>query len=110
MQHFREMESADLEQRSLSSVWLFLVGHDEWHQIIVSQDGVILGELAQWFIMQGPIAIHGWQLHELAFYWFGDAYEEMELQMETYVAAGSWLRIRFQPIQEAVPQGEGNVH
>ena len=46
--------------------------------------------------MQGPIAVHNWELDELEFNWFDDPDESATLPLTTWVRPNHWVRLRFQ--------------
>ena len=105
----QDVSEQELAERQLASIWIFLADHDEWRRLIVPLPGIVLGAVAQWFVMQGVIAIHGWQIQDLAFFWYADITEETELALVTFVEPGSWLRLRFRLPDAPEDDGEPDI-
>ena len=82
LQAQRDATDRELEERRLSTIWVYLVDFSDWWQVVIPHDGVLLGSIAQWVLMQGPVAIAEYQLGELAFTWFRDMAEEVELPLK----------------------------
>ena len=58
--------------------------------------------------MQGLTTTQGYQLGDLAFFWFADMMEETELALTTWIMAGNWLRLRFHHMSEPEDNGLQN--
>ena len=65
----QDLDDQEMEEQWLGEIWLYFVDQDEWKRLVVTRDGVVLGSIAQWLVWQGVVAIQGWRVEDVLFYW-----------------------------------------